>query len=318
MLSFDKPILFLVFNRPDHTSKVFTRIREVKPKYLFVAADGPRSTHPEDAKKCEMVRKTILEGIDWNCELKTLFRNENLGCGLGVSSAINWFFDQVEDGIILEDDCLPDISFFDFCGKLLEYYKDDTRVMHISGDNFQRQNAHEHPSYYFSSFPHIWGWATWRRSWKTYDYTLAGYNESKITDCMRQYGFTRKEINHWSQILVKQSQESRVDTWDYQWLHAVWKNNGLSILPSVNLVKNIGFDDEATHTKKASNDLLGILTQGMDVLTHPKKMIVNRRADLYTFNTHFTDEDTISRRIKNKLWAVKNVLGRFTGVLSNT
>jgi len=288
MVSFDKPILFLVFNRPDHTARVFERIREVKPRYLFVAADGPRKNHPEDLKKCESVRKTILASIDWNCELKTLFRDNNLGCGLGVSGAITWFFEQVEDGIILEDDCLPDITFFDFCKTLLAHYADDKRVMHISGNNFQGKIYPALASYYFSSYPHIWGWATWRRSWRAFDFALVKYDVAEIRTSMKWYGFGKKERNHWCQIFEKQADDSRVDTWDYQWTYAVFSNKGLSIVPQRNLVKNIGFGDEATHTPNENENYSKVQHENLiGEIIHPTELRIDKKADRYVFNRYY-------------------------------
>ena len=156
---FEIPVLFLIFNRPDLTKIVFERIREVSPKQMFIAADGPRKEHPEDVEKCESARKIVLDMIGWDCEVKTLFQKKNLGCGLAVSQAITWFFEHVEEGIILEDDCLPDLSFFSYCSTLLEYYKLSPNVMHISGDNFQQGKKRGPNSYYFSKYIHCWGWA---------------------------------------------------------------------------------------------------------------------------------------------------------------
>ena len=160
----DTPILFLVFNRPDTTSKVFQRIREIQPLKLFIAADGPRPEKEGEKEKCETVKRSVLENIDWPCEVKTLFRNNNLGCGKAVSNAITWFFQNVEEGIILEDDILPDKSFFNFCKDLLEKYRYDERIKVIGGSNIHKK-AGIKDSYYFSSICRIWGWASWRRVW---------------------------------------------------------------------------------------------------------------------------------------------------------
>jgi hypothetical protein len=162
------PVLFLIFNRPNTTEQVFEAIAKAKPRCLFVAADGPRTDKEGEAEKCQAVRD-IIKRVDWDCEVKTLFREQNLGCKEAVSSAITWFFEQVEEGIILEDDCLPSDSFFSFCAELLEKYRDDKRIMMISGDNFQDGIQRGDASYYFSSVPWIWGWATWRRAWRLYD-----------------------------------------------------------------------------------------------------------------------------------------------------
>jgi len=304
MSTFDAPVLFLVFNRPDHTARVFARIREVKPKYLFIAADGPRSTHPGDAEKCAKVRELITQGIDWECDVKTLFRDKNLGCGYGPASAISWFFNEVEEGIILEDDCLPDISFFSFCKNLLEYYRNDTRVMHIGGNNFQGKNSHRRTSYYFSSYPHIWGWATWRRSWSKYDYMLSKYNETDIIDGMKWYRFKKNEIDFWRPLFKEQAENSRDDVWDYQWTYAVWRNKGVCILPTVNLIRNIGFDNEATHTSNSSSELKGMAVGRVNQIIHPKKLFINHKADRYTFERIFLGRGTRWRRFKNQILSI--------------
>ena len=168
-MRFDVPILFLVYNRPDTTATVFEEIRKQKPKQLFVAADGPRTDMPGDAEKCKNTRELVMNGIDWECETKTLFRDNNLGCGLAVSNAITWFFKNVEEGIILEDGTLPDQSFFTYCKVLLEKYRYDDKLKMISGNNFQQGKWRGDGSYYFSAYSHIWGWASWRRTWKEYD-----------------------------------------------------------------------------------------------------------------------------------------------------
>ena len=165
------PILFLIFNRPETTKKVFSAIKEVQPPRLYIAADGPRSEQPDEADHCELAR-TIATKVDWDCEVKTLFRDQNLGIRIAVSQAIDWFFEQEPEGIILEDDCLPDQSFFWFCKELLEKYRNDTRIMHIGGTNFQFGKNRTNYSYYFSRYAHIWGWASWRRAWEYYDEKL--------------------------------------------------------------------------------------------------------------------------------------------------
>ena len=173
------PILFLIFNRLDTTEKVFEKIREQQPKYLYIAADGPRSDVPEDQEKCRKTR-AIIDRIDWDCELKTLFREENLGCRNNAVQAITWFFDNVEEGIILEDDCLPDPTFFRYCEDLLSYYRYDMRVMHIAGSNLQQGFKSDNASYYFSHIPWVWGWASWKRAWKYYDVNISSYKKVKI------------------------------------------------------------------------------------------------------------------------------------------
>ncbi len=168
-MRFDVPILLLAFNRPNQTRRVFDAIKAIQPTKFYFAADGPREGRAEEAILCQTVRTSILENIDWDCEVKTLFRDKNLGCKYAVSSAISWFFENEPEGIILEDDCLPDASFFPFCAELLEKYRHDDRIMMISGDNYQKDKLRTDYSYYFTRYNQIWGWASWRRVWNLYD-----------------------------------------------------------------------------------------------------------------------------------------------------
>ncbi|MEN8263815.1 MAG: glycosyltransferase family 2 protein [Nitrospirota bacterium] len=246
----ETPILFLIFNRPDTTRLVFNKIREVKPRFLYIAADGPRQTVPGEDKKCRAAQD-IISQVDWDCKVHTLFRNDNLGCKKAVSSAITWFFSHVEAGIILEDDCLPDRSFFFFCEELLERYKDDEQTMMISGDNFHILSGEHTHSYYFSRYCHIWGWATWRRAWELYDADLKQWPNIKENNVLDRIFPNKNLVDYWSSIF-EMVHQNKIDTWDYQWFFSCLANNGLSIVPHVNLISNIGFNSSATHTKEAN------------------------------------------------------------------
>jgi hypothetical protein len=247
---FDTPVLFLIFKRAETTAKVFEQIRRIKPKFLFVAADGPRAHVSGEALQCETVRK-IATNIDWDCELKTLFRDSNLGCGKAVSEGITWFFEQVEQGIILEDDTLPDTSFFMYCDKILNLYRNDNEIMHINGSNQLLRDKLFDPvfkkrdTYYFTRYPSIWGWATWRRAWNMYRYDVVNINIDNIINSAI-YSEEQKRIFNASYLRMLNPQ-TWVDTWDFQWLLSFWANHGLAIYPGKNLVKNIGINDDATH-----------------------------------------------------------------------
>ena len=274
------PVLFLIFNREDTTQKVFNAIRQQKPKYLFVAADGARKNKSGEVEKCQRVRD-IIKQIDWNCELKTLFRNENLGCKLAVSSAITWFFENVEQGIILEDDCLPDQSFFQYCEELLKKYKDDSRIGHISGDNFLPGIIDKSLSYDFCSCSHIWGWATWRRVWINYDVNFSFWEEQKEK---RSFLFLNKleEIYFSSFIPDVLNNQNSINTWDTQYWFTLRLQNQLAIYPAVNLVENIGLGDlNATHTSKNKKTLSNAAM--MFPLIHPKCVLRNKKLDKKTF-----------------------------------
>lgn len=249
------PILLIIFNRPKQTNQVMNMIRKYKPKDLFIASDGPRESNIRDQQLCKET-KNIALSIDWECEVHTLFRDQNLGCGLGPSSAITWFFENVDEGIILEDDCLPSISFFKFCEELLAYYRENPKIMHISGNNFQYGRKRGNASYYFSRYSHNWGWATWRRAWKFFDYSIIPMDE-------------RKQI------------------WDMQWELSIEKHKGVSILPNINLVQNIGFGPDATHTKQIARYSFLQAQEISFPITHPKRIKINRNADRFTIYSHY-------------------------------
>ena len=270
--SFLTPILFLVFNRPDKTKVVFERIRAIKPKFLYIAADGARKNKENDFQKCKEVR-AIVESIDWDCEPKFLYRNENLGCSTAVVSAIDWFFENEEVGIILEDDCLPDLSFFPYCSELLSKYKDYKRIMMISGSNLGLKSGIS--SYFFSKYGQIWGWATWRRAWVNFERNV------KISDNDVQFNSFQEKI-FWKRNF------SRI-IWDVQWaIYSIWKNNGIAILPNVNLISNIGFDSEATNYTDESSTNSKIRTSSINFpLVHPDVIEINPEFDKELFEMIF-------------------------------
>lgn len=240
-------VLFLVFNRLDTTKQVFEAIRQAKPPRLYVAADGARETKEGEAEKVKAVREYIISNIDWECEVKTLFREQNYGCKMAVSSAITWFFENEEMGIILEDDCLPSQSFFWFCEELLERYKDDMRVGQISGFNPLVEFDFNGASYGFSKFGPIWGWASWRRAWKNYDVDMKNWEIVKKSNHSDFFTDSRQE-KQWRIELFDRMYNKEIDTWDYQWSYTKLTESQLSIIPSVNFIKNIGFGEDATHT----------------------------------------------------------------------
>lgn len=276
---FTTPILFIIFNRPDTTQLVFNEIKKIKPTKLFVVADGPRSHKEGEKDRCDQA-KNIIDQVDWDCEVVKNFSDTNLGCGKRVSSGITWFFENVESGIILEDDCVPDQSFFPFCQDLLEKYKYDERIMMISGNNFQFGKKRGGGSYYFSKYNHIWGWASWRRAWEYYDYdikTFPSFLENKEIENI--WPSSKNMQAYWVRNFKKVFFHT-LDTWDYQWTYVMWKEGGLCILPNVNLVKNIGFDDRSTHTKIR---VLQPEVKAMLSLVHPTFIIQSFSADYYTY-----------------------------------
>lgn len=244
----DTPILFLIFNRPDTTIQVLQEIRKASPSRLYIACDGAREYKEREKEKVQETRDLVLKNIDWECEIKTLFRDNNLGCKEAVSNAITWFFENEEMGIILEDDCLPSQSFFPFCEELLIKYKEDTRIWLIGGTNFlSKFHLENSPKYYFSKYDRSWGWASWRRAWKNYDKKLSLWPEIKNKNVLKNILYSDREVKMYDHIF-EQTYQGKIDTWDYQWLFTVLINNGLSIIPETNLISNIGFGGEATHT----------------------------------------------------------------------
>ncbi|HBY56714.1 MAG TPA: hypothetical protein DEG96_02450 [Candidatus Atribacteria bacterium] len=295
------PVLFLIFNRPDTTQKVFDAIKQAKPKQLFVAADGPREDKEGEKEKCKQTRK-IIEQVDWDCEVKTLFRDKNLGCKIAVSSAIDWFFENVEEGIILEDDCLPSQSFFWFCQELLEYYRKDTRIMMISGNNFQFGKIRGEGTYYFSKYAHIWGWATWRRTWKCYDVDIKSFDEFKRENQIKNIFRIKQQQKYWMNVFQK-VYNNKINTWDYQWAYTCFINNGLCIMPNVNLVSNIGFNRDSLHTRDEDNIFSKIKTEEITKIIHPEFVLADQEADLLTSKLCFGNIN-IFERIKNKILRV--------------
>jgi hypothetical protein len=275
------PILFVVFNRPHTTARVFEAIRKAKPAQLFIASDGPRTGHPTDAENCEKVRQ-IVAGVDWPCEVKTLYQPQNLGCRKAVSTAISWFFEQVEEGIVLEDDTLPSPSFFTFCEQLLNHYRHNEQVMMISGDNFQWGKWRGDGTYYFSGYTHIWGWASWRRAWKYYDVNMSSYNPAEAKVMVRKRLRSTMEQTYWLNQFEKAAQ-GKIDTWDYQWTYAVWKQNGLAVMPNINMVSNIGFGSGATNTAVVNNKLAEIPSGEINEIAHPTAITRDEEADHYGF-----------------------------------
>ena len=247
------PVLFLIFNRPETTAQVMEAIRAARPQRLYVAADGPRD-RPDEVERCDKARQ-IATTVDWPCEVHTLFRMENLGCRRAVSSAIDWFFDCEEEGIILEDDCVPSSDFFRFCSELLPRFRSEKRVMAICGSCYTESTFDMPESYYFSYFPDMWGWATWRRAWSLYDRDLSRWAEFK------QAGRLRAAVNgsywresRWS-FYFDETAAGKIDTWDYPWIYTVIEQGGLACYPTRNLVSNLGWQLDSTHTKvKAGSD----------------------------------------------------------------
>jgi hypothetical protein len=295
------PILFIIFNRPFETKRVFDSIRKAKPTELYIAADGPRLNNIKDIENSKLTRE-IIKNIDWDCNVNYLFREDNLGCKIAVSTAINWFFENVEEGIIIEDDCLPNDSFYMFCSILLEKYRLDLEVMHIGGANFQNHNSDLNDSYYFSRITHVWGWATWKSAWIKYDQLMIDYNETNLKNIFKKNKFNRESFTYFLNAF-KNVKENKLDTWDYQWTYTVWKENGLAIIPNVNLVSNIGFNTNSTHTLDGGETYGNLKTINLEKILHPIIKVVNINADKYTFEKWFVKR-TLAKRLIIKIYKI--------------
>lgn len=289
------PVLLLIFRRPDVTARVFEQIRKARPPRLYIAADGPRAGRSKERALSEATRSLVIDGIDWNCEVKTLFREENLGVRVAVSSAITWFFEQEEQGIIIEDDCLADPSFFAYCETLLDRYRDDERIMHIGG-TCCLPDVDLEASYFFSRFPHIWGWATWRDAWAHYSSTSSDF-ELEFEAIRPSFSSPREEA-YWFDTYSRYF-NGEFNTWDYGWTFSVWRQQGLAVHPAVNLVRNIGFGADASHTKgwKDYKGLGRIPTESIGELRHPGSVEPSPELDANNFAVVFDRPSVLKRAL---------------------
>ena len=269
------PVAFIIFNRPDTTEKVFQAIRQAQPRKLLVIADGPRADLPGEAEKCAAAR-AVIDQVDWECEVLTNYSDTNLGCRKRVSSGLDWVFSKVEEAIILEDDTLPHETFFNFCSTLLEHYRKNEEIMAIGGTNTLIDWKSESQDYHFSYQGSIWGWATWRRAWKLYDVHMRAWSENESKEAIKKLSFDNAVFQIRSELFDR-CQKDLMDTWDYQWLFTRLLYQGLTIMPSVNLVSNIGFGEGATHTLDTNSKLSKLPTRSVgSVLRHPSTV----KADL--------------------------------------
>ena len=291
------PVVFIIFKRPDTTEKVFEAIRQAKPPKLLVVADGARPDIPGEVEKCAATR-AIIERIDWDCEVLKNYADENMGCKRRVSSGLDWVFDTVEEAIILEDDCLPHPSFFRFCEELLEKYKDDERIMTIGGTNLLVEWKSDIQSYHFSIYFNCWGWATWKRVWNYYDVDMKLWEQPKIRDRVKEIIADKEQyLNRKSKFDL--TYNGKVNSWAHQFFFMCLAHSGLSITPSVNLISNIGFTEEGTHTKAVNSPKANLPLQSMTLpLRAPRELAVDREYDLRRYEKFW--KQSLLRRIINK------------------
>lgn len=313
------PVLLIIFNRPDTTQEVFAAIRKARPTQLFVQADGPRVGNASDAELCRRARE-IVKRVDWQCDVQHYFSEANMGCRTNVFSGIAWFFENVEEGIILEDDCLASQSFFWFCHQLLEKYRDDERIMQIEGNNYLFGKKTFRSSYYFSKLNDISGWATWKRAWKHFDPDMKGFDEFDRKGCINDYVPDRR-IARWMMSYMREAYESLGGTWSPAWVYALCKQNGLTIVPSINLVFHMGYGrQDSTFSTGDTWDIYNqVKACEMEKIIHPQSVIHDVEADRIRFDVirKVDPRLILSERLKSWCkWKIVEPMRRLAGRVS--
>ncbi len=314
-MSSHTPILFITFNRPDHTRRVFDVIRQQRPGVLYIFQDAPREKNLSDVEKCKEVRAIFEKGIDWECNLQTYYAKSNLGCGKGPATAISWFFEQLEQGIILEDDCLPHTDFFPYCEELLEKYKYNESVFFIAGSSFQPQSKKYEESYYFGCGAYAtWGWATWKRSWANFDYYLQDIDNKSVRKIIDKYFRESRQKSFWMEVYeILKTDRYNESCWDYQFYFSCWKKNMLAVVPNTNLISNIGYDQFATHTFSSSHPAANILTKSIYPLSHPEEIKLNYKADFYVHCHYIRNHEYGWKGIRTTLLRINKWIKRMFG-----
>ncbi len=309
------PVLLITFNRADNTRKVFEKIKEAKIPKLYIANDAPRFGNKNDKENRAKIREMLNE-IDWNCELHTLFHEENQGCGYGPSSAISWAFENEDRLIILEDDCVPSLSFFCFCNEMLEKYYYDTRIWLISGRSHQSKSKYfDDQDYIFSHYAHTWGWATWKRCWSHFDIMMSDFPDYIKMGGAINVLSTKKEgvlLNKRHQRIFDKIDEEVTHSWDSQFGYSILKNGGLGIVPCKNLIKNIGV--AGTHYDGQSNQFTDMESENMPkLIRHPKFVIINKGYEQLHYKNHIRkifSHNPLYKRIINKSFRVLGIKRR--------
>lgn len=277
------PVAFFIFNRPDVTEMVFREIAKAQPATLLVVADGPR--HTGDAELCRRSR-AVIDAIDWPCRVLTDYSDSNLGCKRRMSSGLDWVFSQVEEAIILEDDCVPAPDFFPFCEWMLQLYRDDPRVAMIAGTNYLLDGLDARESYVFSRYFAIWGWATWRRAWQHYDIALRDWESQKAARQLSGF-YTQPFMRDFLTTSFDLAHQNKIDTWDTQWFYSCLFQSGLCIVPRVNLISNIGVVGVHSSTQDR-NHFKPVFTLDTTALRHPEQVFPDQRYDAPFFAQQFS------------------------------
>ena len=291
------PVTLIIFNRPDLTKRLIESLKEIKPKNLYIIADGPRANKSNDYNNCQQTRK-IIESIDWECIIKKNYSDTNLGCKKRISSGLDWVFENVEETIILEDDCIPNPIFFEYCEFMLKKYKNVPSVMSIEGtrvtEEYKVPNVDE-----VSKYAGLWGWATWKESWNRIDLNFESYNYKNKYRLLKSIG-----INHFLTYnrLFELCRQNKIDSWGYAWIYTILKENGYAILPSTNLIKNVGFGNEATHTNNSNSELSKLRISEENVeLNDLNKLYLNSNYDRAYFKIH-NDQSGLVKSIKQLIY----------------
>ena len=268
-------LAIFIFNRPHCTEQLVHALAVVSPANLFVIADGPRNA--SDIELCKQTR-AIIDQIDWPCNILKLYATSNMGCRESIPNGLNWVFEHVDTCIILEDDCIPQPSFFPFCQELLSRYKHDERVMTIGGHRSDGPNELGTESYYFSKYPSIWGWATWKEKWAKYDLSMSQWPELKNSNWLNKILKAPKAVAYWNRMF--NHMKNGLDTWDYALAYSCWLHNGLSIRSRVNMISNVGFGKDATHTHQT--EMADNYANPIDIkfpLKHPTSISIDKEMD---------------------------------------
>ncbi len=298
------PIALIIFNRPNLTQRVLEEIRKIRPIKLLVIADAPRPNRRDDIENCALARN-LIDGIDWDCEVVKNYSPTHLGCGRRPATGIDWVFSLVEEAIILEDDCLPHPTFFPYCQELLKKYSGDQRIMSISGNNFQFGRRRTADSYYFSRYTQTCGWATWKRAWQHYDFDMLLWPEVRKGQWLFDIFGSIQVANHNDQPqfeviggvriaqywyrMFEAAYHKKIDAWDFQFAFACFLQSGLHILPNVNLISNIGYGLEGTHTKDMGSSLANLPVEAVELpLKHPLFIIRDAWADTFLQANNFS------------------------------
>ena len=297
------PVVLIIFNRPHFTERVFAEIARAKPEKLFIIADGPRADRPDEKEKCAAAR-AIVDRVDWDCDVLKNYSEVNLGCGLRPATGISWVFEHVEEAIILEDDCVPHPAFFRFCDELLERYRDDERVMMIAGSNRWFRQKRTAYSYHFSRLPWNWGWATWRRAWRRFDIEIKPWPHLRETKWLSEILENTEAVGFWRKAFDEaHAGKGKVDFWDYQWTFACWSHSGLCVYPNTNLITNIGFGEDATHTKNRRSVVAYLPTFGTKFpLQHPPAVAHDKGIDEYVIQLQTRSPSVKPLRVHQKLY----------------